>query len=218
MMFKRRKKLSWTELIVEGIYPKAGWRRAISYVAHRLRRLPDTPSKIARGVGLGVFVSFTPFFGLHFFIATLLAVIFRGNVLASLLATFVGNPLTFPFIVAGNLTLGHLILGRGPDPAHHKSFFRLFGDASWDFWSNFKALFTDDVADWTYLGEFMSGVFLPYLVGGLVPGVVLGLLAYFLSRPVIAAYQHRRKGRLLARFKERRGRVSRKADEAQDNP
>jgi hypothetical protein len=31
-----------------------------SYVMHRLRRLPDPPHKIARGIAAGVFVSFTP--------------------------------------------------------------------------------------------------------------------------------------------------------------
>ena len=35
----------------------------------------------------------------------------KGNMLASLMATFVGNPLTFVFIALASLKTGHLILG-----------------------------------------------------------------------------------------------------------
>ncbi|WP_330448804.1 DUF2062 domain-containing protein [Paracoccus marcusii] len=43
-------------------------------------------------------VNFTPLFGFHFLSAAAVAWIIRGNVLAALLATFVGNPVTLPFI------------------------------------------------------------------------------------------------------------------------
>jgi uncharacterized protein len=96
MVFKRRKKLSYGRWIAEAFYPRSGWKRAASYIWHRLRRLPDTPHKIARGVGIGVFISFTPFFGFHFVAAVLLSLLIRGNALAALLATFFGNPITCP--------------------------------------------------------------------------------------------------------------------------
>lgn len=212
MVFKRRNKLSWGRWIAEAIYPRSGWKRAVSYVAHRLRRLPDTPVKIARGVGIGIYVSFTPFFGFHFFVAVFLAVVLRGNALAALLATFFGNPLTFPLIAGTSLTLGSWIIGAEIDPEQHRSLFQLFTSAAGDFWFNFKALFSDHTADWSNLKDFFAGVFLPYLVGGTVPGVILGLAGYFLSRPLISAYQKRRKGRLMARWKERRKKPSKKAD------
>ncbi len=214
MVFKRRHKLSWLRWLAEGLYPRSGWRRATSYIGHRLRRLPDTSQKIARGVGVGVYVSFTPFFGLHFFVAALLALLFRGNILAALLSTFFGNPLTFPFIATGSLTLGHWLLGSSSAPEEHKSIFLLFRNAAGDFWQNFKALFTAQNADWSDMAEFFWGVFLPYLTGGTIPGIICGIAAYFLSQPVISAYQKRRKGRLMARWKERRAKAGKKADDA----
>ena len=66
MVFKRRNPRTWLRTVAEVFYPRGGWRRAVSYVIHRLRRLPDPPHKIARGVAAGVFVCFTPFFGFHF--------------------------------------------------------------------------------------------------------------------------------------------------------
>ncbi|MFQ5439433.1 MAG: DUF2062 domain-containing protein, partial [Paracoccaceae bacterium] len=133
--------MTWLRWFAEGIYPRAGWKRAASYVFHRIRRLPDSPGKIARGIGIGVFVSFTPFFGLHFIIATFLALLFRGNILAALLATFFGNPLTFPLIAGGSLSIGHWLLGAQSHARADETLLQLFRDASWDFWRNFMALF-----------------------------------------------------------------------------
>ena len=94
----------------EFLYPSGGWLRASSYVWHRLRRLPDDPARVARGIVAGVFISFTPFFGLHFLGAALIAWAIRGNIPAALIATFVGNPLTFPFIATASLEVGYLFL------------------------------------------------------------------------------------------------------------
>ena len=100
-MFKRRTPKSYLRMLADWVYPKGGWGRAISYVLHRLRRLPDPPHRIARGVAAGVFVCYTPFFGLHFFLAAFLAFLMQGNIVAALLATFFGNPVTFPLIMLG---------------------------------------------------------------------------------------------------------------------
>ena len=212
MVFKRRNKLSWGRWLIEGIYPRSGWRRAASYVGHRLRRLPDTPEKIARGIGMGVFVSFTPFFGLHFVLAGTLALLFRGNVVAAILGTFFGNPLTFPFIGAFALASGQWMLGVGASPSGNETVLHLFSFAAADFWYNFKAVFTARVADWSDLRLFVTDVFLPYLAGGLLPGAISAFICYSLSRPVIAAYQKRRKGKLLARGKERRAKKAERVD------
>ena len=106
LVFKRREKRGLPRALWEWIYPKGGWARAYSYIKHRLRRLPGTPEEIARGVAIGVFTSFTPFFGLHFFVAWVLALVLRANVLASLLGTFFGNPLTYIPIGATALGFG----------------------------------------------------------------------------------------------------------------
>ena len=100
MVFKRRTPRTYAEAILRSLYPRGGWRRAVQYIIHRVRRLPDPAHKIARGIAAGVFTCFTPFFGLHFFFAAWIALLIRGNVMAALLATFFGNPITFPIIAA----------------------------------------------------------------------------------------------------------------------
>ena len=189
-------------MLADWVYPKGGWGRAISYVLHRLRRLPDPPHRIARGVAAGVFVCYTPLFGLHFLLAVIVAFLMQGNVVAALLATFFGNPLTFPLIAAASLELGYWMLGTNyglPLP----EVFDAFSRASWQLWDNFRAVFTADVAHWDQLARFFEQVFWPYLVGGLVPGVVSGVIAYMITRPAVGAYQRARIKRLKLRYQKR---------------
>ena len=94
-MFKRRDKRPALKVVVDVLYPKGGWSRAFQYIKVRLKRLPDPPEKVARGIWAGVFTTFTPLYGFHFFIAILIARVFQGNILAALLGTFFGNPLTY---------------------------------------------------------------------------------------------------------------------------
>jgi len=203
VVFKRRDQRTWLQAIGDAIYPKGGWGRAVTYVGHRLRRLPDPPHKIARGIAAGVFVCFTPFFGFHFMLATMLALIMQGNVLASLLATFFGNPLTFPIIATVSLELGSWMLGTpGGVPFPHVV--GAFSHASVELWRNFTALFTSDIADWSRVDDFFHGVFLPYLAGGILPGTAAGVSAYMLALPAVSAYQKRRVKRLQARYQKRR--------------
>ncbi|MEM6308217.1 MAG: DUF2062 domain-containing protein [Pseudomonadota bacterium] len=183
------------------VYPKGGWRRAFEYVRLRLRRLPGTPEYIARGIAYGIFITFTPLFGFHIVAAALMAVVGRGSILAAMLATFFGNPVTFVPIGILALNLGYLILGQ-PDTISGQgiSVGRKFANASLDLWQNFLAIFTDAKTDWSATLQFLQDVFLPYFVGGLIPGLIAGVLTYYLSVPVIRAYQNRRKGQLQARF------------------
>ena len=209
MVFKRRTPRTWLRFIAEGFWPRGGWGRAARYVAHRLHRLPDPAHKISRGIAAGVFVTFTPFFGFHFILSALLAFVMRGNVLAALLATFVGNPVTFPFIASISMEIGSTLLGTPdlPLPAVIAS----FSNASVELWRNFTAIFTPEIMHWGRLGAFAQVVLLPYLVGGLVPGLVAALAAYFLSNPLIVAYQKQRIKRQKARFDKKRAKEARRA-------
>ncbi|MEO1779199.1 MAG: DUF2062 domain-containing protein [Pseudomonadota bacterium] len=113
-MFKRRDRKPILRAALEFLWPRGGWARAFHYVRHRLRRLPDSPERIARGIWAGVFTTFTPFYGVHFVVAGILAVIMRGNIFAALLSTFFGNPLTYIPIIATSMFTGYWMLGLDP--------------------------------------------------------------------------------------------------------
>ena len=154
---------------------------------------------------------------MHFVTAALTAKAMRGNLLASLLATFFGNPITFPFIAFSSMKIGHLILGTQFDESQHATLFGKFAGAGEDLKHNFIAAFTEATTGWDNLYNFWNEIFLPYLVGGLVPGIVAGILAYYLSEPVIAAYQKHRRKRLKARFEKLKARLHARTGERQGN-
>lgn len=211
MVFKRRKQLHWTRRASEFVYPRRGWRRALEYIGHRLKRLPDTPHKIAIGVACGAMASFSPLFGFHFIYAAMLAVLVRGNVLAACIGTFVGNPLTFPFIATLCLSTGRRFFGDPANPLKFAEVKDAFLGAFSGLWQTFTSFFGYGHPAWDKLGVFWSELFVPYFVGGIVPGLIAGVGCYFLTKPLVAAYQARRKGRLLARAKERLARKKRAA-------
>lgn len=201
-MFKRNPR-SYLQKLGDFFYPRGGWYRATRYVMHRLRRLPDPAHRISRGIAFGIFVTFTPLFGLHIALAMLLSLMFRGNLLASVLATFVGNPLTFPLIAGVSLHLGSLFLGLPQRDVRLSQVVESFSRASGDIWHNVLAIFTDRQAEWGGLALFFDRVFLPYLVGGILPGLAAAIAAYALSRPVITAYQKRRVKQIRKRYEKR---------------
>ena len=47
---------------------------------------------------------------------------------------------------------------------------------------------------------FYDEVFFPYMIGGILPGIVAATVMYYVSLPVIAAYQNRRRKRLRAKL------------------
>lgn len=220
MVFKRRDRRSILQAALDFLWPRGGWTRAFYYIRHRLRRLPGSPERIARGVWAGVFVTFTPFYGLHFIVAALVSRLVQGNLLAALLSTFFGNPLTYIPIGVVSLQTGHFLLGAEFERGSERSLINKFTDAGGDLMHNFWAIFSDAQMDWHGLQIFWSEVFYPYLIGGIVPGIIVATIAYYLSVPVIRAYQKRRAKGIQKKFealKERAAKVSAQT-EASDSP
>lgn len=201
MVFKRRDPRSVWRIIKEALWPRGGWGRAARYVKHRLHRLPDSPHKISRGIFAGVFTTFTPFYGLHFVVAALIARGMQGNLLAALLATFFGNPLTYVPIGFISLHSGYWMLGIDRTGlGFDQGVLSKFTGAGRDLFGNLWAYVSGAPRDWSHLTAFWWDVFLPYLVGGILPGLIAATICYYVSLPLISAYQKRRKGRIKDRI------------------
>ena len=198
MIFKRRDKRLTFGRLKELLLPKKGWRRALDYFIHRVKRIPDTPHKIAVGIATGVFCSFTPFFGLHFFLAAFVAYIFKGNIVAALFGTFFGNPVTWPFIASFSVKLGQIILGY--PVTNFETFLEHFVEAYDATIQGVKSLFGYGESDWALLYSFFRELFLPYFIGGFVLGLIAALFTYFVFRPIIYAYKVTRKKKKYKKF------------------
>ena len=203
-MFKRREKRSIFRFFYEVIFSLKGISRAIEYVGIRLKRIPDTPHKISLGMSCGIFASFTPLFGLHFLIAGLLSYLLRANVLASLIGTFVGNPITFPIITVFNLKLGEWILGSSEySSGDGGKIFEGFLDFIFLIYKSFFTEGSIGEKNVPRMNEFLNGVFIPYSLGGLILGIFIAVISYFLLRPLVATYQKKRSALKAKKFKKK---------------
>lgn len=182
-MFGRRKPLPIHRRATDFLWPRRGWRRASAYLAHRVRRLPGTPYRIAAGFACGAAISFTPFLGFHFAGAALLALILRGNVVASAIGTVVGNPWTFPVILTWDYSFGRWLLG---------------GEA-------ISAL--PHMLSWSYIFDRPLDILWPMAVGG-VPTAVAAWFAFFWPiRGAVAEFQLARRRRMRRKARAERKRI-----------
>jgi uncharacterized protein len=198
MIFKRRERPSPYERVRATLAPRKGFWRGLGYVNKRMRRLPDSPHRIALGFACGALASFTPFFGLHFLVAVAIAWLVRANIVAALFGTIIGNPLTFPLIASTSLWLGRWLLGLYHRGSDFEAITHAFAEGFNALWGTVKSWFGYGPSMVDGLHVFMVDLFLPYLVGGIIPGLIVAAICYWTIGPLIAAYQERRRKRLLA--------------------
>jgi len=168
-----------------------------------MRRLPDQPHRVARGVFAGFFIGFLPLPGLQFIAAWGMARLMRGNVLAALLGTFNTNPLTTPPFTVFSVWLGHWILGiEAPLNAHY--ILGALENAGHDLWFNFLAIFGPEKTSWGGLIQFFNEIYLPWLIGALGPALLLSAIAYYITIPLVEAYQKARAATANERSERRR--------------
>ena len=194
-MFRRRKPLSVFNKLRAVLWPARGFRRLFSYLFQRIIRLPGTPVSIASGFASGVAASFTPFIGFHFLIGGAFAMLLRGNVLASVIGTFFGNPWTFIPIWLADYKVGLGVL-------------RAMG-----YGDNLRALTIDELGViLTSVLQFLSlsgnvssselfvkveYVLMPMLIGGGVLGIIAWLVSFLLSLWAVKGWRIHRAKRLL---------------------
>jgi uncharacterized protein (DUF2062 family) len=212
LVFKRRDPLGWWAWLREQIYPRGGFKRATRYVVHRMRRLPDQPHRVARGVFAGSFIGFLPLPGLQFLAAWGAARLIRGNVLAALLGTFNTNPLTTPFFAVLALSLGHWMLGIEA-PLNAEYIGKAFANAGSDLWFNILSVFGPEKAKWDGLIQFWNEIYMPWLIGALGPAILISAVAYYVTIPLVEAYQKARAATAAERA-DRRGKMRAKLAEA----
>ena len=187
MIFKRRDNRFTLSRFKDLVIPRKGWRRAVDYIIFRVKRLPDTPHKIATGIAVGVFCSFTPFFGLHVFLAILLAYLLNGNIVAALLGTFFGNPITWPFIASFSIKLGQITLGSTNSSS--ETSLEQIVEAMNAFMQGVTSILGYGTSDWPLVYSVIKELFFPYFVGGFILGLATALVTYFIFRPIIYAYK-----------------------------
>ena len=168
------------------------WRRGKRFIIHSILHADDSPERLARGVAVGVFMTFTPTIGLQMILVVSLAWLLRANKIVGLPFVWITNPFTFvpiyyPMYVIGAMITGYDLVGiewwkqLGHPPAI--DWWNLAG-----MWEMFRF----------YLAK-LTRVAVPLWVGSLLVSTVLGLLSYFVTLSFVRTYRIRHWGSVLPR-------------------
>lgn len=171
MLFRRREAESLLGRMRVHLWPRRSWSRSSRYVVYRLRRLSDSPHAVAVGFAAGVYSAVTPFLGTHMIMAALIAWAIGGSIVAALLGTFIGNPLTYPVFWYSTYEVGNLMLGGTVAKQRIDLSDGIFQSSLEQLWPILK----------------------PMSLGSIPVGLALAALSYVLVKPMVEAYQHRRR-------------------------
>lgn len=122
---------------------------------HSLLHSHASPREVAWGFAVGVFIAFTPTLGLHMILAIALCAILKKNEIATVLGTWVVNPLTIFPCYWLTFKTGLLLLGLPLE----------------------QELTARAIRDIFHLG---GKIILPLWIGGVVIGLLSAVLSYFL--------------------------------------
>lgn len=178
MLFRSRQTETLAQRARLLVWPRRSFGRSGRYVAKRMLRMKASPHKIAIGFAAGVFASITPLVGVQMVMAGAIAVILRGSIPAAMLATFVGNPVSWPLIWGATYALGSVMIGQ-PGAAEAAALLLPSNDPIWP-------------------------ILFAMLLGSIPIGLVSGAVSYgVVAQLMTAAQQH--KTTHLQRLKDRLG-------------
>ena len=156
-------------------------RRLKYFFISRVLRVDDTPRRIALGVAIGIFITWTPTIGFQMILTVALAWLLGANKLVGVPFVWISNPATAWFIYYPNYWVGNKILGGDwPKPDFIKG---MRWNGSW-----VRTVQTW----WTEIYRAIPPLFL----GSILMGLMLGAIAYFATYYAVVKYrEHRRRRR-----------------------
>ena len=180
-----------------------GWKRRWRLLLLDLLGREEPPERVAAAIALGIGIGFSPFVGLHVWIALGLAILFGLNKLDTVLGTLVGNVWTWPPVFHFGYRLGHWMLGysrrRMPglnwEPILH-------GDWTW-------ILHPLETARIVFGPRAFFPHFLSFLLGTTTIAAAIGLGTYFVARSILALH-HARHPKIAERAARRREALDRR--------
>ncbi len=129
--------------------------------------LDDTPHKLALSFAVGVYVSVSPFLGIHTILIIVISIIFGLNKVSALAGSWANLPWTMPFVYYSEYRIGEFFLNK-------------------------DIHFT--IKPFTMEHYLKSGpdVFISIFIGSVVEGVFFGIISYFLLKYLITVYRRRK--------------------------
>lgn len=159
------------------------YSRVRRFVLYRLLHTDDPPYKLAMGVAIGVFLTFTPTIGLQMALCVAFAWALRANALVGIPIVWISNPLTFVPIYYPLYLLGASIVGV--EPVGQQWFTDLVEHSPEGWWAGVKH----------FANELLS-VAGPLWTGCLVFATLTAVPSYYITYYAIWGYRMRKWGSL----------------------
>ena len=136
-------------------------------VFRRILHLRESPHRTALAFAVGIFIAFSPTYGLHTAMVVFCTWAFGLNFVALFAGAFINNPWTLVPILGATFWTGALIIGDTTLPTFN-----------WD--------------DLSFAGIYhqVMPYAVPFFVGGMVLSILGALIAYPLAYCVISKYRH----------------------------
>ena len=174
-------------------------RKKIRNIYLKLIRQTGTPESVARGVAVGFFIGFLIPIGFQMVIASGLAYILKAKQIPALACTWVTNHVTVIFIYPVQCYFGMLLMGGS----------RSFAEVN-ELFKNFLHEHT-----WKAFTDLGMEIIVPFLLGGLIFGIVTGVISYFTSLGMIVSYRKRVEKKMRKRLADKaEWHAARKAEQA----
>ena len=139
---------------------------SIRSLLKQVLHLQESPQRTALAFAIGVFICFSPAYGLHTVMVIVLAWALRLNLLALMAGAYLNNPWTIVPILGATYWVGALLLGRSDSPAFD------WHDVS------FRAIY-----------EQVMPYAVPFFLGGCVLSLLGAVVAYPLAYYFVAKYR-----------------------------
>lgn len=143
----------------------------------RFVKIRGRPREIALGFALGVFIGMTPTMGIQMPIAVFLAALVKWSKISAVFGVWITNPFTAPFIYGITYVVGAHLLGLKATMALPQEL------------------------TWSVVREMLKNapvIFGALTVGGILVGLPLAVLGYYVSFAAVNKYQQRVKEKVAA--------------------
>jgi uncharacterized protein (DUF2062 family) len=147
----------------------------------RFLKIRGHPREIALGFALGLFVAMTPFLGLHTIVAVAVAALFKWNKISAAVSVWITNAVTIPIIYSITYLIGAGIMGLD------------------------KAINLKELNSLSAIGDLIlqtPEIVWAMTVGGVVVGLPLAVIGYYVAFSITRRYQEEIKAK-IARSKEK---------------
>ncbi len=131
------------------------------------RHLKGDPIYVAKGMAIGVFIGITPTIPLHTVLAVALAFMFRASKPAAIIGVWVANPLTIPFFYIASYQVGTFLF-------------------------KISTPFNPKYIEIYQLWELGLEITIAMIIGGIVIGIPLGIIAYGITWKVFRSIRARK--------------------------